>query len=283
MKKIFIIIMLFAAGIAGCDQINPPYTEDGTITVDTTKQKILLEDFTGFRCNNCPEAHDVAAELQKQYKGQLIIMDIHAGTLATPLGPNSIYKYNFIVKEGLDIDNQFGVTAIGTPYGLVNRTKVNNKLIQDPDSWESAIAVEAQKTSNFTISATPAFNADTKKIDLNLKINTNQDLDPLYSVAIYITEDSIINYQKDLREDPEDVPDYVHMHVLRGSMTGTWGEPISSATLVKNVPTELNYSYTIPSNKDWKPEHVHLVIVVFNTEDLDVKQVEEVKLTPETP
>jgi hypothetical protein len=70
-----VLLPLVAALLAtGCDVISPPYTEESpadTGTAGAFVQKVLLEDYTGFRCGNCPEAHERAQELQARYPGRV--------------------------------------------------------------------------------------------------------------------------------------------------------------------------------------------------------------------
>jgi hypothetical protein len=86
-----VLLPLVAVLLAtGCDVISPPYTEESpadTGTAGAFVQKVLLEDYTGFRCGNCPEAHERAQELQARYPGRVILMSVHAGFFARPAAP----------------------------------------------------------------------------------------------------------------------------------------------------------------------------------------------------
>ena len=60
----FIAIFVFMAFITSCDIIDEPYREKTTQdTTKTVKRKILLEEFTGFRCKNCPHAAETIHSL----------------------------------------------------------------------------------------------------------------------------------------------------------------------------------------------------------------------------
>ena len=51
-------------------------------------KKILLEDYTGHKCGNCPRAAEKAEELKEIYGDQLIPIAIHAGFFASDFGGN---------------------------------------------------------------------------------------------------------------------------------------------------------------------------------------------------
>ena len=79
------LILLAALVLGACNNIAP---EDRFIEVAsaTVKRKVLVEEFTGQRCLNCPEAANELARLQAQYGGDtLIVVAIHGGRLAAQL------------------------------------------------------------------------------------------------------------------------------------------------------------------------------------------------------
>ncbi len=60
MKKIFYIISIIILYIfVSCDKVEPPYIENPVI-IDTNNnegtKRVLIEEFTGHLCPNCPEA-----------------------------------------------------------------------------------------------------------------------------------------------------------------------------------------------------------------------------------
>jgi hypothetical protein len=90
-------LLSFATLVLGsCDEIDPPYM-DGVQTppIDTTEcpiptfpadthhvKVVLLEDYTGHKCVNCPTAAEIAHNLQITYGEKIILMAIHAGFFA---------------------------------------------------------------------------------------------------------------------------------------------------------------------------------------------------------
>ena len=81
------ICVMLVLLLSACDEIAPPYKQSGGVVVVTGEQKVLIEDFTGFRCGNCPSAAETADNLYKAYKGKIIVIGIHSGpTFASPRG-----------------------------------------------------------------------------------------------------------------------------------------------------------------------------------------------------
>ena len=274
MKNILILVLgAMLAFITGCDIIEAPYKEKIVIEKDTAAINVLIEDFTGFRCGNCPEAGEVAHTLAETYQGKVIVMSIHAGALAVP---NPTRKYDFRTTEGTELATYFNLPA--TPYGMVNRVQVNGNTLLAPDAWGTSVAQQVKQKADLKMSLTAGFNETSKVISLESNLKFVNDSKTTYYLAAYIVEDSIIQYQRDDLKTPSDILDFVHMHVLRASMTGTWGTQISPDVINAGESIKLNSEYTIPSGKDWVPKNLSLIVIVHDNDTKEIKQVDKVKI-----
>ena len=83
--KNFLLLSLAAVAFAACDNISES-ERYGKDPVDVQKAKnVLIEDFTGQKCINCPKATDVIHELQGLYgEDHVIAVAIHGGALSLP-------------------------------------------------------------------------------------------------------------------------------------------------------------------------------------------------------
>lgn len=102
MKYFCLSLLLFTMLLTGCDTVAPG---DRLIEIPAAavRRNVLIEEFTGQRCLNCPEATAVIKTLQDNYSAdRLIAVAIHAGPLSvkssagvvglrTPLG-DTYYK-----------------------------------------------------------------------------------------------------------------------------------------------------------------------------------------------
>ena len=73
MKKLLTLTLIILC-IASCDKIEPPYSSGNTNPIDTTsvKRNILIEDFTGHTCPNCPAAAAELETIHSIYGNQII-------------------------------------------------------------------------------------------------------------------------------------------------------------------------------------------------------------------
>lgn len=270
------VIISIGAIFSGCDIIDPPYTEEPTNGGnDTTEKirKILLEDFTGFTCKNCPIAHRIVADLKKSFGEKLVVISIHAGGYAEP---TSEHPYDFRTEAGTDLDDFFGVSAIGNPNGMVCRKEISGNRVIGPYQWESAISDLADLEPELLIDLSTAYNESTREISVDVEIEYLAEGSPNHHLSVFMIEDHVIEYQLDREADPPDVEDYDHRHVLRGSMNGTWGDQLKNSVIASGEKFNRSYSYTLTQDSDWEPDNMYIIAFVHDKENTyEVLQVQK--------
>jgi thiol-disulfide isomerase/thioredoxin len=239
-------------------------------------RKILLEEFTGHTCVNCPGAALVAHDLKDEYGEQLIVVSVHAGWFAQP--QNAPYDTDFRTDEGEEIFNTFEV--ISNPNGMVNRLGEGTDRVLGETEWPAAVGVEASRPPDAGLTITIDYNEPARELSTTFDISFINTLDGTYRICAYIVEDSIIAPQKN--NDPAvgatpDIFDYVHMHMLRGSLNGTWGD------LITGDPIIAGSSYTVqiddhPVADELNDDHLYIVAFIYNEDSREIIQVEEAKL-----
>jgi hypothetical protein len=272
MKKIYKILALIALSallIPSCDIIDEPFLvpvgSNGPGPVENVR-KVLLEDFTGQKCPNCPEAAEVAHTLKTTYGEQLVLLTIHAGYYAIPDGD---FTADFRTTEGTELNNFFEIFA--NPLGMVNRTEyLGNRVMQTGD-WEAATAAQAELEPLAAIAITNTYTAGTRKLDCLLETEFIETMDGTYNICAFITESGIISPQ--LTEQGIET-NYIHNHVLRGSMNGTWGDAAGEdGQAVGGTILTDSYSFTLPEG--WNADNCTVVAFVYNTATNEVVQAEE--------
>ena len=274
MKILRVISILAAVSFLfyACEKIEPPYKEDGGGSGGEAEQKVLLEDYTGHDCVNCPTAAIVAEQLKEFYGDKLVVMAVHAGFFARP---KSDMPQDFRTEAGEVWDGFFGVSAAGNPNGLVNRMqRAPGDYIVSPAEWGSTIDIEMKKEAKAKMTVHSDFEQNTLSSTI-----TTEFLYPLagtYHVLFCITQDSIIGPQMNNDNNVGDTPkieEYVFMHVLRYT-NGAWGE-----RLTDDDPVVTGKKYvldvTVNFEDEWVPENCHVVAFVFDQESKTIVQVEE--------
>ena len=244
MKKQFIYIIGIAATLCtACENISE---DERFLEVEgvTAQRVVLLEDYTGQGCLNCPNAHDVAAQLHETYHGNLIVVSMHAGMLAYPY-PNGLKQL-----EGDEYATKAGVEFY--PSGMINR---RGGILDNYMSWGGAVYEELQRESHLNLMVESELVSDSL---LSVKV----DLLALASLSgklqLWLIEDSIVAMQK--------MPtgkynfEYVHNHVFRDAINGTWGEDVALEFGEEKSFTTTEYIL----NSDWEVENLSVVAFVYN-------------------
>ena len=87
----------------------------------------------------------------------------------------------------------------------------------------------------------------------------------------------ITAYQQDYDANPQEIPNYQHNHVLRKSLTGSWGQPLSLENY-ENGDYLIN-RYSTKVDEKWNINNMSIIAFISNTDTYEVLQVEEIEIT----
>jgi len=272
-RILYLVLVLAGLSVVSCDKLEQPYAVEKQITVDTNKRKVLLEDYTGMKCVNCPGATDGAEALVELYKGQVILMTIHAGYFAEP-DASGHYTTDYRVEEGVAWFNDF--TLISNPMGMVNRTPYNGKQGIGAGSWAEAVAVLAKENEVASIRINTVYTPLSRHhINTTIETKFHEELTGAYSLSVCILEDSIVGWQKN--NDPlvgpvPDIENYVFNDMLRAVLNGTYGDQLTN---VVDTVQEYSQTYLYTISDSWNAKNLSLVAFVFNNDTKEIIQVEK--------
>ena len=288
--KIFlsIVTVFFLFTIFSCDKVEGPFKEI-TENIDTAKcpvpqfpalsnvyRKIMIEDFTGHKCVNCPKAHAELKSLITTYGDTVIGIAYHVGYFAQP--SSGLYNYDFRTSEGDAIDQKFQISAIGLPQGMINRTKYNGSYIIDYQSWATAIQPFLGQTPKLAMQIMNNYDGDDSSFCTHIKMTFLEDITDTLMFFCCLTEDSIIKPQKSIDiPSPNDIPAYNHMHVFRDGLNGNFGVTLNSLKTLDDSSIVKSYSYNL-KGKDYKHKNLKIVSYVYKFSTNEILQAEEEKV-----
>ena len=304
MKHSFTVALLLgvaaSAGLSllpGCDVIDQPVPPQATLSagqrdtlaLDSAEaaqpapllvQRAMLEDFTGQYCGNCPRAGVVVAALKQQHGERLVVLEDHVTDyFAGPKATEPKYQTDFRVPVvSQELDDAFGLSQLGLPKGAVSRTPRagTSSAVLDYADWGNAVATQLAQTPQQELRLTKLYNPASRR--LRLKVNARY-LTPqpgrTFRLGIYVSEDSLLGWQKDYSRNPADVPNYAHRHVLRSALRGTFGQ-VLTASPVAGQSTATYLTYELPTQ--WQDKHCAIVAFLSDNATKQVVQVTEVKI-----
>ncbi len=261
MKKVFSRLSLFAflSMFIACDHINE---DEQLIAVETvisepeaapdekptsTARTVLLEDFTGQRCVNCPKGTKIIEQLQEAYKDRFIAVGIYWEPKPVPNGLANDLGTEYYNHWELEYQ----------PVGLINRGGAVNytdwaKNVREVLGFLSEIKMEVEATL---------------KGD-NIEIIVKEESYANYSgkLQVWVIEDGIIATQL-MPDAPDENPewtggakaDYVHNHVLRAAVNSPWGEDFSIAMDEQKTQTMMQ-----AVDAKWNTDNLSVVAFVYN-------------------
>lgn len=276
-KTIFILFVFIAAfaSLQSCDKIEPPYKENNTITPgETGKRNVLLEDYTGHTCVNCPPAGVKATELKEIYGDQLVVITVHAGFFAAPL--SAPFDTDYRTETGNVWNTFFDIQS--NPKGMVNRLSDGGDQLVDYGEWGARVSnlVDDDAIANIEIETT--FTESNRSLVIKTSTKFLAEVQGNYNIQLCLIEDSIVSPQRNNNASVGPVPtieEYVHRHVLRQGINSSWGEPVvvgNSAIVVGQV---YEHTSSLTVNNDYNANHCAVVAFVYNTSDYGVLQVAE--------
>ena len=177
--------------------------------VGPTGKTVLLNDYTGVRCNNCPAAAELAHSLQEQYGERLIVMSIHAGSLSVPAGSLP----DFRTEEGTEWYNN----NTSNPIGSVDRVKLLSGYTLPVTQWENAVDAAFGETQTVELKVNNSYNETSRMLTTTIDAQALETLSGELALTVCFVEDSIVGMQV----TPSGMQnDYLHRHVFRGTWNG---------------------------------------------------------------
>lgn len=267
MKKI-LFSLLAATALTACDNYDEAerWTEPQPIEM---KKNVLVEDFTGQNCVNCPTAAAMLHDLLGTKMGpHIVAVSVHGGAMALDVDKNPM---GLATTVGQDYNTHFGVQA--WPSGMIDRTNGQGQVGTPCDftSWTAAIVSQLQKDLIANLDATTTYTPDTRQLSVDVTASAageEGNLDSGMSITVWLTESHITGMQ--LMPDGSRNTTYEHNHVLREALSTPYGDNIMTGTRHNDGTVSLHYDYTIPTtygrNKTTVvPENMTVVAFITRT------------------
>jgi len=248
-KLAYTLLALVTLVVAACSNVDE---SDRYIYIKPTQAKrcVLIEDFTGQNCVFCPYATDVIETLQKQYGADTVIaVGIHSGKFG-------VYPSDGVVglrtATGDEYYNYWKIQS--QPNGVVDRSYG----VMDYTMWTAIVNYDLQQTPPVSLSVNNTYNKADGSVDINVQaIGTTGTTTG--KLQVWVVEDSIKAYQimppQGTRND-----NYIHNHVFRAAVNGTWGDDVNVA---EGEVVDRTYHYQLDSK--WQPRHLYIVAFVYNS------------------
>ena len=226
------------------------FTTGYNVSTEPSKRRLLIEEFTGIHCGNCPDGHHQINELLKSQGDKISVIAIHAGHYAEPFPEEP----DFRTEVGDSLDTYYEVGRLGGyPSAFLNRTYNGEELLHSRSIWASFGHALTEVDAPVNLWVHSIYKKEENKLYVNVEGYYTADVDAdVNFLNVVITQNRIIGVQSGVSNGNS----YEHNHVARHYLTPVWGEEIAgckagdffSREYVYEVPSHINEVATNPGD-----------------------------------
>lgn len=292
MKKIIPVFCLaIFAILISCDKVKNPLVNKASTVVGSnfiTKsnstvsdfKKVLLEDYTGHKCGNCPPAAVLSESLEAKYHDTIVVIAVHAGDFAKVRLPDYPDSYTTTAGYDWNINSGQGFAISfpsGNPNGMVNRKAYPGFNRVHKDTWATTVALGKKDPFLVKLDVTTNYDPTVRALNTNVKATFKATYTVNTKISVVLIEDSIIGSQTDYTLNPDLIPNYRFNSMLRGAVNGSWGDLLKSSPIATNDSVKVSFP-NFALNSAFNDKKISVVVFVYDETTQEVLQVEKVKI-----
>ena len=266
MKKILIAAGFGVLLFAGCKEIPPVINFGHEKVTDTTyvlstipsaqAHNVLVEEFTGESCSNCPAAHTLLDGIVAANPGRVNVVSLYENSTAPinvpPTGANYDLRDSvaseiaastvYTTNQDANYGNLPGAGIDRVPVAAGTTTWLGSS------QWSALISSRLSAPDSINLGISSIYDTSSGIATITAMVTYVQAVSTSQNLTIEVVEDSIIDFQ----EEPFGVIDttYLFNDVLVGMVTAApYGDPIldTMATKVAGRFFQRVYSYHLPA------------------------------------
>lgn len=277
MKNIILPIIILATIFAGCTEIGPPISFSNGIYTDSVYRvspvpasaphQVLIEEFTGQSCTNCPAGHHDLYLLDSANPGRLNIIGYYVQGLSLTTPPNgAIYDFRTTIATTIGNFLYGGINTL--PVAGIDRDPVGtvttaNLLQIDRGNWDNLVPTLLSVVDSVNLSVSSSYNTTTDSAKISVTITYTKNVTSYQNLSIAIVEDSMVDLQD---EFPVNDPNYIFTDVLRDYVTYVpTGDAILPYQTPKTAGTALTRTYVHGISSTWIPAHCRVIAYILST------------------
>jgi len=285
MKRIFAVAGVAAIlSMAACTEKGPLIDFGGkTSKTDTTyvqandtvqDRNVVIEEFTGVSCSNCPKGHATIASIEAKYPGRIIAIGLYEKANANT-DPNPCTKQDLRTDDASSICSAiFGSVSLLPGAGIDRVVAGAPPSIQlDRSIWPTQADTRIAVPAPVSMYVNSKYDAASRIVTVTVRSVFTQAFNKGVRLTVGVVEDSIIEAQEDNNPLPVHYDTiYVQNHVLRATISQATGDAFLSSVANKEIGRvyQRTYTYTIPAA--WVDAHCKIFAFV-QTDDASSKEI----------
>ena len=203
-----------------------------SVSTEIQKKAVLLEEYTGIGCGNCPAGATLAATIKQVAGDAFYIISIHEGHYSENM------TVDYRTEWGAALLEQAG--DIGFPQGSLNRIPYEGTMMNsNRGSWTKRTKALVQEDAEVNLYMEASVDAQSR--EMNIKVEycyPGTVTEDFHLLNIALLQNHIIGPQNGGGNN------YSHEHMLRDLITGQWGDTLSAPQPGQVYTRE--FVYTVP-------------------------------------
>lgn len=246
-------------GLASCDNVDE---EDRFVKVERPEiaRKVLVQEFTGQGCINCPQGAALVHSLQSQYPGSIVAVNLHPENTqyTRPLGGLKLTS-----KEATAYYQYYKPSML--PSAVIDgASPVSNVAL-----WTDAILQAIARPTAADLDLSIEYDSSTRELKVTYHSKFNDVFSSPLNINVWLMENDIVGPQY---SGANILRDYIHNHVLRTSLTGEWGVAVADSFIPDD---EFTATFSITLDESWKAENCEVIAFLQNPSTKIVEQSAE--------
>lgn len=225
------------------------------VTEAPQTKKILIEEFTGVKCQNCPTGHTEVKNLIAANPDKIIAISLHSNFLGTKY---SFSQFDLLNEEAEKLYKEYGASS--KPAAMIDRVKYNNLQVLSRTEWSAALTPLKTKTTPVNIHIKNTYSESKRSVRVRATIHFTENMADDLKYTVFVVENNITTAQ--LQPDGTIDTFYKHAHVLRKTLTDFNGNTLA-APIVKSKTFIKEFDYILKA--DQKAENMQIAVAVHKS------------------
>ncbi|HRN93311.1 MAG TPA: Omp28-related outer membrane protein [Chitinophagales bacterium] len=248
LNVIFAFTMLFS-----CKEVGPNINlgSKSKALVDTTyletpqtpeDKNVVMEEFTGVQCVNCPAGHQIIKTLKASYGERLVVISYHTDFLGDPFS----FTTEDLRTEAAKQVQDYLVFDGYKPAASIDRFAFNSSqtsLLYTRNTWSNRVQQELTKTSPVNILLSSMVDSASRKLTATVELNYTSTITDAQKITLVIIENNIVEPQLNTGNVIDTF--YTHNDIQRVFLTNALGDEITTTTEAGRVVKKM-YQTDLP-------------------------------------
>jgi hypothetical protein len=242
---------------------------------------VLIEEFTGVTCPQCPAGHQTLKALYQADTSRIAIIGIQpiGNAQSRPYDKDGVKtRFDNRTQAGTDVGSTIYGGILSLPQAGIDRISNNGSIsgLFGRGDWGAKFAERKGVAAKANITIKALYDPSDRRAAITVRVAYTSDVTYAQRLTVAMTENEVVDVQETATSH---IDDYDHEHVLRDILTNPAGSAILSGQsfIPAGQVYERTFIYSVPDGKGWNPEHCRIVAYVCNngTDNQEVIQAAE--------